>query len=625
MPGLVGIIDYNQNPSVNDTIRRMVNVLNHTSPHVEEICKTNNAAFAVLRRATDYLVNSVVEDKGVIFAFWGHLFDKEDLIKKAGMEFNPAESISIGHLLLNLYKNEGLSGYYKLNGRYVIALWDKNDRTLRLISDRYGFCKLFYWVSSNRILFASEYKAIIWHEDFQKKMDEEALADFMALGYSLGDKTFFENIKLLPHGSVLTFQAEGKLLIERYWDYSFRNVDSPLKEVDEYIDRYYDLLKKAVKRQIEGERVIGLPLSGGLDSRALAGMLSKLNFEGEVKTFSYGNLDCFDVIYGRRIAKKLNHEHTYIPIDSTYLRDNSESFVWLTEGTVNCLNAHMMLTHTVINENKINTIMTGFLGDTVGGEPIVGTKPFKEVIGKDNFLKKIFNNQTDIMSEDDIAVYFKGDIYNRIKGKTFATFRSDYLQAPSENRYFKSIYAELIGRQRQYTSFNIYVFEGLTEVLSPFADKEFVNFALQIPDVLAFTRFVQREMIIRYLPKVASVPWNETRLPLNISRIRKSLHWRWESLIRNPLIRTTIGRRYAKMNDNYLNAHEAIRTGSRDFVEKSIHNNEFLAEYFKIDRVNELLDNHMNGKAHEPSKITALLTLALWGKMFVENEKPTFK
>ena len=132
-------------------------------------------------------------------------------------------------------------------------------------------------------------------------------------------------------------------------------------------------------------------------------------------------------------------------------------------------------------------------------------------------------------------------------------------------------------------------------------------------------------MIIQYLPRVASAPWNKTKLPLNASWIRKGLHWRWERLNRNPLIRATIGRRYAKMNDNYLNTHEAIRTGSRDFVEKSIRNNEFLAEYFKMERVNQLLDDHMNGNAHEPGKITALLTLALWGKMFVENEKLTFQ
>jgi asparagine synthetase B (glutamine-hydrolysing) len=159
----------------------------------------------------------------------------------------------------------------------------------------------------------------------------------------------------------------------------------------------------------------------------------------------------------------------------------------------------------------------------------------------------------------------------------------------------------------------------LTEVLSPFADKEFVNFALQIPDVLAFTRFVQREMIIRYLPKVASVPWNKTRLPLNASAIRKGLHWRWERLNRNPFIRATIGRRYSRMNDNYLNTAEAIMTGSKDFVIKHIKNNPFLDEYFNMDRVHKLLDDHMSGKVNEYGKITALLTLALWHKLFVEG------
>jgi hypothetical protein len=134
-----------------------------------------------------------------------------------------------------------------------------------------------------------------------------------------------------------------------------------------------------------------------------------------------------------------------------------------------------------------------------------------------------------------------------------------------------------------------------------------------------------RKMIVKHLPKVAAVPHNETKLPLNASWIRKGLQWRWERLNRNPIIRATIGRRYARMNDNYLNTHEAISTGSREFVEKSIRNNDFLAEFFKIEKVNELLDNHLSGKAHEHNKITALLTLALWGRMFVENEKPTFE
>ena len=59
---------------------------------------------------------------------------------------------------------------------------------------------------------------------------------------------------------------------------------------------------------------------------------------------------------------------------------------------------------------------------------------------------------------------------------------------------------------------------------------------------------------------------------------------------------------------------------ARDFVEISIRNNEFLAEYFNMDRVHQMLNNHMSGKSNEYGKITALLTLSLWHKLFIEGE-----
>ena len=74
------------------------------------------------------------------------------------------------------------------------------------------------------------------------------------------------------------------------------------------------------------------------------------------------------------------------------------------------------------------------------------------------------------------------------------------------------------------------------------------------------------------------------------------------------------------MNDNYLNTSEAIRTGSRDFVIKHIRDNPFLDEYFNMDRVHQMLDDHMSGRADEYGKITALLTLSLWHKLFVEGK-----
>lgn len=253
MSGIVGIVNFNQDAPISNIIGQMINILNHTLPRIKEVSITNNAAFAVLKLKSDCLHNSVVEDKDTVLAFWGYLWNKKDFAKKI-KPMPDLENIPVGQLLLNLFKKEGLSSFYTLNGRFVIAIWNKQEKTLKLISDRHGFCKLFYWTSPKQFLFASEYKAIIWHEDFKKEIDEEALADFMALGYCLGNKTFFKNVKLLPHGSVLVFQ-QGKLFTERYWEYSFKNADTPLKEIDEYIHTYYELLTKAVKKQVEKKKL----------------------------------------------------------------------------------------------------------------------------------------------------------------------------------------------------------------------------------------------------------------------------------------------------------------------------------------------------------------------------------
>ena len=629
MPGLAGFINFSRTKDVSETRRdmeRMSNLLAHTSPCSEEVIAFDNGALAAVRLEAHPFHGLLSEDKTTTLAFWGYLWDHEDLKKRTGLNFGSIEDVSVGNLLLTLYNKEGIDGLCNLNGRFVIAIWSKREKVLTLVNDRYGFCKLFYWVTPQRILFASEYKAIIWHQDFPKKIDQQGLADFMTLGYSTQDRTFFENIRLLPPASVATFKSDGNLSVQKYWDYSFHSEDDPLWLEEDYVDQFAEMLAKATQRQIDPNKSLALPLSGGFDSRALAGMLDRLHFKGEVKAFSYGNQYAYDVAYGRKIAKNVGYEHTYIPIESTYLRDHAERFVWLLEGTVNCLNAHMLLTYPFIRENSLDSIMTGFFGDIICGSAAwiysVGIRGGTD--DKDIFRRQ-YDVHADIMKDKDVALYMKDSIYQEVKGKTFDTLQSRYFQCPSRNRYFRSRYFSTHERQRQYTSFNLHIFDFIAEVISPFLDVEFVEFAYHIPPPLAIYQNVYRKMIVKHLPKVASVPHNDTKLPLNASRIRKGLHWRWESLIRNPLIRATIGRRYAKMNDNYLNTHEAISTGSRDFVEKSIRNNQFLAEFFKMEKINELLDNHMNGKAHEQSKITALLTFALWGKMFVENEKPTFK
>ena len=620
MPGIAGIIDFkNDSNTIEKSLKKMADNFSRVSPLMEETRICNNAALGVVR-LKDYPDQGIIsEDKNSVLSFWGYIWGMADSEKTNNISVSMTNNKSAGQLLLDVYNNEGLNGLYKLNGRFVIALWDKAKKVLRLISDKYGFCKLFYWVSSNRLVFASEYKAIICHEEFKSEIDVLAVSDFMSLGYCLGDNTFLRNVKLLPPASVLTFCSGRDISIERYWDYDFHNDNDAVYLESDYMRQFIDCLGNAIKRQIKNNNNLCLPISGGLDSRMLAGMFNKLNFKENVNCFSYGHTRCFDVVYGRKIAKNLGYEHSFIPIKDTYLANNAEHFVWLTEGLVDCLNSHMLSTYSFIRRNNIEVIATGFLGDVLCGSLIFS----KVIIGNNNdedIIHHLYDKHTNIMKDKDKAFYLWPRIYDTVKGTTLEKIRKSYFGCPSPNRYHRSRYFALHERQRRYTSFNLYIFDYITKVVSPFLDYSFLKFSLHVPATLQLLQNLYKKVIVEYLPKVASVPWNETKLPLNASWIRKGFQWRWQRLNRHPFIRTTIGRRYAGMNDNYLNTGEAIRNGSRDFVTKHIKDNPFLAEYFNMDRVHQMLDNHMNGKADEHSKITALLTLSLWHKLFIERE-----
>jgi asparagine synthase (glutamine-hydrolysing) len=624
MPGIAGVIDFNgtrERVEIKRDIEYMSDALSHTSPCSEEVTVFDNGAFAAIRLEVYRLHGLLFEDKTTTLAFWGYIWDQGDLKKRLGLDFGNIRDVSIGQLLLQLYNKEGGDGLCNLNGRFVIAIWNKVDKVLNLVSDRYGFCKLFYWVTPQRILFASEYKAIIWHEDFPKKIDQQAMADFMTLGYSTGDRTFFENIKLLPPASVATFKVDGNLSIKKYWDYSFYSEDDPLWLEEDYVDQFFDTLKLATERQVASAKEIAIPLSGGYDSRTLSAMVDKINFHGKIETFSFGNPCAFDVVYGRKISKNLGFKHNYIPIESTYLRDNAERFVWLMEGSVDCLNAHMLLTYPLIKENRFNTVMTGFFGDIICGSAAwIYSVGIRGGTDDEDIFRQQYAVHANIMKDEELKRYIKEDIYKQVRGNTFDTLRSQYFKCPSKSSYFRSRYFSTHERQRRYTSFNLYIFDFVSEVVSPFLDTEFADFAYHIPPALAIYQNIYHKMIVKHLPKVASVPHNETRLPLNASWVRKGLHWRWERLNRNLIVRATIGRRYVKMNDNYLNTDKGIRTGSRDFIIKHISGNPFLADYFNMDRIHQMLDDHMSGKSNEYGKITALLTLSLWHKLFIEGK-----
>ena len=619
MPGIAGIIQEKEKDYLLSYADSMSQRLVYNSTDIVDKKVLSDAAFCHVHFPNNGNNFALSDDGSEMVLYLGKVYDDEKLRSKLVQR---GDTITDNHgpaeLFLRCFKRLGRESLCGLNGIYVIVIWDSLEKKLTIINDRHGFRKLYYLHSGNKFFFATEISAMCWNHDFPKSVDEIGLSNFLMFGYLLDDRTLFENIKILPQASVLTY-SDNQLSIEKYWDYSFYRDDEPVWLEDYYVDGLYEVIENAIRKRVNGLNKIAIPLSGGLDSRVIAGMLHNIGFPGKVITYSYGNKNSYDVIYGRQIAQKLHYIHHFVPIDMSYIKNYAGEFTRVNDGMITCLNAHMGVGKNFLERIKTYNVITGFLGDVQTGVFTVA-RGIEGITNDEQIVKILFSKFGDGMDEMELENYLKEDIYRRVKGANYTMFRDCYYRSPSKNKFFKSRYVNLIQRQRRYTQFNIYCYENFTDVCAPFTDNNVVDFNLHTPPALLIGQNIYKKMIVKYFPEVASVPWNRTKLPLNASWLRKGLHWRWERLNRNSLVRKTIGRRYAMMNDNYLNTAEAIRTGSRDFVVEHIRDNPFLAEYFHMDRIHQMLDNHMSGRVNEYGKITALLTLSLWHKLFIEGK-----
>lgn len=545
----------------------------------------------------------------VVLALYGTVYDLDSLNRRS--KDSDMQCHEPSKKLLQLYLQKGPKSLCGLNGHYVIMIWEKEFEKLTLINDRCGFKRFYYCQLPDRLIFASEYKAICAIPDFSDRLNEQALADLMYLGFILKDRTLFQDIQLLPAASILTYN-QGRLSIEKYWDYQFFQPGESILSEEEYMWLFAKKLQEAVNRRISGQKKIILPISGGLDSRTMVGMLWKSGFKGTVQAFSHGHRHCYDVRFGRKIAKRLGFNHTFLPFSADYLAKYANKLVRVTEGNISCFAAYLMVCHDFLKMNGADAVLTGFIGDV-----LTGTNVRKKLKGKsdEEIIQATFEippGHLEILSK-----CLKRRVYERVENITINDLKVD-LPDP----FYKAHYLTLSQRQRRYMALNLFCLEPLVGVLAPFIDNEFMDFILKVPLDFLEEQSLYKKMIVKYLPEVARIPHTETGLPLARSWFREGIHWRWDRFYRYYLPRWT-NRKWGNHNfKDYIHPNESIRTGSREFFLKKLKNNSFLSQYFDMDHLHKLLDAHMTGKTNQEEMLCALLAFALWAEIFIDGREP---
>jgi asparagine synthase (glutamine-hydrolysing) len=247
------------------------------------------------------------EDGSVVIVFNGEIYNHRQLRSRLEGAGHTFRTHSDTEAIVHLYEDEELDFLEHLNGMFALAIWDARKRRLVLARDRLGKKPLYYRLEPGRLLFASELKSLLEVPGIERRIDPQALDDYLTLQYVPHPRTILAGFAKLPPAHYAVF-AEGKFSTQAYWNPDLdREVERPLAE---YVEELRELVTSAVKLRLEADVPLGAFLSGGVDSSLVVGLMQRLA-GGPVKTFSIGFPEAaFDEsAHARRVAERLGTDH----------------------------------------------------------------------------------------------------------------------------------------------------------------------------------------------------------------------------------------------------------------------------------------------------------------------------
>jgi len=246
---------------------------------------------------------------------YNHL-ELRDLLRASGHTFNTESDTEV---LVHGYEQWGEEMVERLNGMFAFAVLDRRRGAVLLARDRMGIKPLHYAIDGKRLVFASELKALLRDPVLRRGIDPAALDQYLAYEFVPSPASIVRGIcKLQPAHTLIWSVADGTHRLRRYWAPEL-GVGDGRRSLDEEAERLRAVLRESVRKELISDVPLGVFLSGGIDSSAVAVMMTELG--GEVKSFSVGFADrSFDESsYAREVARHLGTEHHELTLEPEML------------------------------------------------------------------------------------------------------------------------------------------------------------------------------------------------------------------------------------------------------------------------------------------------------------------
>ena len=562
MCGIAGIAGMKDTEDARCTIERMTDRIAHRGPDADGFFVDDGVALGHRRLSIIDLSEAAnqpqfdVSNRYAIILN-GEIYNFRDV--KAEFHDYPFRTESDTEVILAAYAKYGPDCVSLLNGMFAIAIWDKQRRELFVARDRLGVKPLYYSLTSDGVLvFASEIRAILESGLVERKLNREAISEYLLYQSVYAPRTIVDGIHQIPAGSFGLFSDAG-FEIKTYWRIEDKTGSHDLADAAAVKRNVKELLLASVERRMISDVRLGAFLSGGIDSSAVVALMSEVS-DQPVDTFSvtFSEPEYDESEYSNIIAKKFNTRHTAVELSpKDFLDELPNALRAVDSPTGDGFNTYVVSKAT--KKAGITVALSGLGGDELfagysyffnwfemqrGPLPRIPKflrMPIAFALGTSN--RSRFQRMGDILRAKrlDLASVYPmyrqvmsrqsaHDYYSNGNGKyTIQRLLSEKSSAVGAFPLLSQItIAELLGYTQSVLLKDTDQFSmaSALEVREPFFDYLLVEYVLQIPDKIKFPKY----------PKSLLVESIAPLLPDEIvHRKKKGFVLPWEHWMRNEL------------------------------------------------------------------------------------------
>ena len=305
------------------------------------------------------------EDKNLVIIYNGEVYNHADYRQELELKGHVYQTRCDTETILHLYEEYGEKCVEKLRGMFAFAIWNKREQTLFIARDRLGVKPLYYYLDQQgSLFFASEIKAILEANAVKPELNYNVLPDQLANHGTSYDETLFVGIKRLLPGHTLTWK-DGKTSIEKFWDVSFEPKHEE-KSDTEFVEEWRELFKHSVKLRLMADVPLGMFLSGGIDSSAIAAMMSTMVDE-PIKTFSVGfaEREANEFEFARIVAKAYKTDHHEITITPEQFFAELPKLVWHEDEPIGFIASVPLYFVSKLAQQHVKVVLTGEGSDEI--------------------------------------------------------------------------------------------------------------------------------------------------------------------------------------------------------------------------------------------------------------------